>query len=286
MKSFSIIGAGKVGVSLGLALVNRGYNLRYLSDCQLNVARRARKIIKQGKATDDNCRAVEAAGIIFICVPDSLIATVADEISDCSLCGKYIFQTSGAVSSKVLLSLARKGAYVASLHPIQTFATSGFDPDIFRGIFFGLEGDRKAVQLGQFLAKKLQARVILISPENKALYHLACSLASNFLVVLLSEVKDLFQALGLKEKDCFEVIYPLLNKTLNNVKELGSEQSLTGPVLRGDINTVKEHLKVVSQKPNLEKLYRLLSLKALKLAENRGLEKEKVKALRHLLGQK
>ncbi len=149
-----------------------------------------------------------------------------------------------------------------------------------------MEGNQKALGLGQSLAKKLQAGVILISPENKALYHLACSMASNFMVVLLSEVKDLFKLLGLEEKAYLEVIYPLLNRTLLNVIELGCERSLTGPVLRGDLETVREHLKVISQKPDLEKLYRLMSLEALKMAEKRGLSASKVKALKRLLEQK
>ncbi|HRD02805.1 MAG TPA: DUF2520 domain-containing protein [Candidatus Saccharicenans sp.] len=286
MKSFSLIGAGKVGVSLGLALVNKCYRLKYISDCNSEAARQAKRRIKQGKTTRDNRQAAEAAEITFICVPDGLIAEVANELSDLNLGGKYIFHTSGAVSSSVLLPLARQGAYVASMHPIQTFATGRANPDIFRGIFFGLEGNQKALGLGQSLAKKLQAGVILISPENKALYHLACSMASNFMVVLLSEVKDLFKLLGLEEKAYLEVIYPLLNRTLLNVIELGCERSLTGPVLRGDLETVREHLKVISQKPDLEKLYRLMSLEALKMAEKRGLSASKVKALKRLLEQK
>jgi len=78
----------------------------------------------------------------------------------------------------------------------------------------------------------------------------------------------------------------LLTRTLLNIKELGCEQSLTGPILRGDLKTVKEHLRALSSKPDLEKLYRLMSLEALKMAEKRGLSSDKVKALKHLLEQK
>jgi len=111
-------------------------------------------------------------------------------------------------------------------------------------------------------------------------------MASNFMVVLLAEVKNLFELLGLDEKASLEVIYPLLSRTLLNVKELGCEQSLTGPILRGDLKTVKGHLKALSSQPDLEKLYRLMSLEALKMAEKRGLSTSKVKALKRLLVQK
>jgi len=286
MKSFSIIGAGKVGVSLGLALVSKGLRLKYISDCNPDAARRAKKIIKTGKMTQDNRLATQAAEISFICVPDGLIRKVVRELSELDLDGHYIFHTSGAVTSRVLRPLSRQGAVVASFHPVQTFATTCPDPDIFRGIFFSLEGDEKAIELGQSLAEKLQSGVILISLANKPLYHLACSMASNFMVVLLAEVKDLFELLGLDEKACLEVIYPLVSRTLLNVRELGCEQSLTGPILRGDLKTVKEHLKALSSQPDLEKLYRLMSLEALKVAEKRGLSASKVKALKRLLVQK
>jgi len=286
MKSFSIIGAGKVGVALGMALVNKGLRLKYISDCNPDAARRAEKLIKMGKTTQNNRLATQAAEISFICVPDGLIRKVVRELSELDLDGHYIFHTSGAVTSRVLRPLSRQGAVVASFHPIQTFATTCPDPDIFRGIFFSLEGDEKAIELGQSLAGKLQSGVILISPANKPLYHLACSMASNFMVVLLAEVKNLFELLGLDEKACLEVIYPLLSRTLLNVKELGCEQSLTGPILRGDLKTVKGHLKALSSQPDLEKLYRLMSLEALKMAEKRGLSASKVKALKRLLVQK
>jgi len=286
MKSFSIIGAGKVGVALGMALVNKGLRLKYISDCNPDAARRAEKLIKMGKTTQNNRLATQAAEISFICVPDGLIRKVVRELSELDLDGHYIFHTSGAVTSRVLRPLSRQGAVVASLHPIQTFATTCPDPDIFRGIFFSLEGDEKAIELGQSLAGKLQSGVILISPANKPLYHLACSMASNFMVVLLAEVKNLFELLGLDEKASLEVIYPLLSRTLLNVKELGCEQSLTGPILRGDLKTVKGHLKALSSQPDLEKLYRLMSLEALKMAEKRGLSASKVKALKRLLVQK
>jgi len=286
MKSFSIIGAGKVGVALGLALVNKGLRLKYISDCNPDAARRAEKLIKMGKTTQNNRLATQAAEISFICVPDGLIRKVVRELSELDLDGHYIFHTSGAVTSRVLRPLSRQGAVVASFHPIQTFATTCPDPDIFRGIFFSLEGDEKAIELGQSLAGKLQSGVILISPANKPLYHLACSMASNFMVVLLAEVKNLFELLGLDEKASLEVIYPLLSRTLLNVKELGCEQSLTGPILRGDLKTVKGHLKALSSQPDLEKLYRLMSLEALKMAEKRGLSASKVKALKRLLVQK
>ncbi|MBC7362535.1 MAG: DUF2520 domain-containing protein [Candidatus Aminicenantes bacterium] len=286
MKTFSIIGAGRVGIPLAAALTRKGFVLKKISDCSLLKARRAKKIIGQGRATTDNRLAANSAEIIFICVPDSQIVRIAEEISSIDYQGKFVFHTSGAFSSKLLEPLAQKGAAIASFHPIQTFATEDFDPKIFKGIFFGLEGDSKAIKLGINLARKLGGQALLISAENKPVYHLACSISSNFLIVLLTEVKQLLRTIGLEEELSLEILTPLLNKTLHNVKKFGIEQSLTGPVVRGDLETVKQHLAITATSSGLDRIYRAMALEALRIAEKRGLPEEKIKSLKQLLEYK
>jgi len=107
----------------------------------------------------------------------------------------------------------------------------------------------------------------LLSAAEKPLYHLALSISSNFLIILLYEVKKLLTAAGLEEEAILEILTPLLNKTLQNVKSLGLEPSLTGPVVRGDLKTVEKHLAVISSNPGLDRIYRAIALEALKLAE-------------------
>ncbi|MGB9765521.1 MAG: Rossmann-like and DUF2520 domain-containing protein [Candidatus Saccharicenans sp.] len=286
IKSFSIIGAGRVGLNLAAALVQKGFILKKVSDRFYSRARKAVKIIGQGQATKSNLLAAASAEIILISVPDCQLTEVAEEISILDYPGKFVFHTSGAFSSSVLKPLSKKGARVASLHPIQTFALTEPDPRIFKGIFFGLEGDQEAIQLGAIMAKKLSGQVLLISAENKPAYHLACSIASNFLIILLNEVKNLFSPLGINEELTLEIITPLINETLHNVKKLGFEASLTGPIIRGDLETVKRHLAVTHDQAALDRIYRAMALEALSLAKRRGLPEDKIKALRQLLAHK
>ncbi|MGB9836296.1 MAG: DUF2520 domain-containing protein [Candidatus Saccharicenans sp.] len=133
------------------------------------------------------------------------------------------------------------------------------------------------------MARALKSQVILLAPEDKPAYHLACSISSNFLVVLLSEIKDIMRTIGLDERATLDVLTPLLNKTLHNVKKLGIEESLTGPVVRGDVETVKKHLEITSGFPGLDRVYRAMALEALKIAEKRGLGEDRLKALKQLL---
>jgi predicted short-subunit dehydrogenase-like oxidoreductase (DUF2520 family) len=286
MKTFSIIGAGKVGLSLASALARRSFVLKKISDRSLQRARRAKKLIGQGQATTNNLLAASSAEIVFICVPDREISRIAEEISSIECRGKIVFQTSGAFSSKLLEPLAQKGAAVASFHPVQTFASEASDPTIFKGIFFGLEGDQKAVKLGIEIVRKLGGQAILISAEDKPVYHLACSISSNFLIVLLAEVKELLKAIGLEEKPVLEILAPLLNKTLQNVKKLGIDESLTGPVVRGDLETVKKHLAITATNQALDRIYRAMASEALKIAKKRGLSEDKIKSLKQLLEHK
>jgi predicted short-subunit dehydrogenase-like oxidoreductase (DUF2520 family) len=286
MKTFSVIGSGRLGTALALALCRKGLELKFLADSSPAKAKQARTLIGQGRATGDNRLAVSSAGLIFICVPDDLIPEVVMEISAVELKGKFVFHTSGALSSELLLPLARKGARVASFHPAQTFAEPVSEPGIFKGIYIGLEGQPEAVEVGKKLAARLGAQALLLSAAEKPLYHLALSISSNFLVILLSEVKELLKTAGLEESTVLEILTPLLNKTLRNVKNLGVESSLTGPVVRGDLKTVKKHLAITARKPGLDMVYRALALEALQLAEKRGLGREKIKALKRLLEQK
>ncbi|HAR35815.1 MAG TPA: DUF2520 domain-containing protein [Acidobacteria bacterium] len=286
MKTLSIIGAGRVGTALAAALTRKGLNLKYLADPLPGRARQARKMIGQGRATTDNKLAARSAGIIFICVPDDLIPVVVKELQDLDWQGKYVFHTSGACASDLLRPLSAKGARVASFHPAQTFAGDLPEPGLFKGIFIGLEGQPEAVKLGQKLAARLGAQALLLSAREKPLYHLALSISSNFLIVLLNEVRELLRASGLEEKTILEILTPLLDKTLQNVKKLGIESSLTGPVVRGDLGTVKKHLALTSKQPGLDRAYRALASQALKIAGRRGLNPKKIRALKRLLEQK
>ncbi|MCX8160996.1 MAG: DUF2520 domain-containing protein [Candidatus Saccharicenans sp.] len=286
MKTFSVIGSGRVGTALALALCQRGLELRYLTDVSPARARQARKLIGRGQAATDNLLAVSSAGLTFICVPDDMIPEVVKEISAAELGGKFVFHTSGACSSELLQPLAQKGARIGSFHPAQTFAEPLSEPGIFKGIYIGIEGQPEAVELAKGLAARLGAHALLLSAAEKPLYHLALSMSSNFLIVLLHEVKELLKTAGLEEETVLEILCPLLNKTLQNVKNLGISASLTGPVVRGDLKTVEKHLAITDRKPGLDQIYRSMALEALKLAGNRGLSREKIKALKHLLEQK
>jgi len=285
MIDVAIIGAGNLGTALGSALSQKGYRIKALSCRTLSSARKSLQIIGEGKALTDNIQAAREGKLVFISVPDSEITKVVKELAQGSLPWKekYVFHCSGLISAEVLKPLKIKGAFTASFHPVQSFSQKKGGPNQLEGIYFGLEGDEKALELAEKIASRLGGYPIIIQGKDKALYHAACSVASNFFVVLLEVAASLLKFIGIEEKQASEIVLPLIQGTLENVKDFGLENSLTGPLIRGDQESVEKHLDALRKHPDFFEIYRILSTQALKIAKKRNLTPEKFKALKSLL---
>lgn len=288
MTDIVIIGAGRLGTSLGRALAVKGHAIKAVTCRRPASARESRRIIGQGTSSTDNSAAARRGDILFLCLPDEEIPKVAAELSRSRIewHRKIVFHTSGLLSAAALKPLQDKGAAVASFHPVQSFARKGTSPSHLKGVYFGLEGDRKACRLGRMIARGLGGRSILLTAEGKRSYHAACTVASNFLVVLIDAAARLLGRAGIEENRAFRLLFPLVEGTLRNVKKLDMPASLTGPVARGDRASVEAHLEALRRLPGYADAYRALSLLALEQAKGRGLPPAKVRALIKLLERK
>jgi predicted short-subunit dehydrogenase-like oxidoreductase (DUF2520 family) len=286
MADIVIIGAGRLGTSLGRALAGKGHLIRALTCRRKQSAEESRAIIGQGRAMTDNAAAARLGTVIFLCLPDEEIARVASRLarSRVDWTGKIVFHTSGLLPSRVLEPLRKSGALVASLHPGQAFPSKKSRPSHFRGISFGLEGDKKALALAGSLVRQLGGRVLVIPEEAKPLYHAAFSFAGNFLVILLDAAAGLLIQARIPRDKAIRMLLPLLQGTLRNVKKLDTAGSLTGPLVRGDAATVGAHLDALKRLPQYAEIYRKLSLMGLEMAGKSGLSPKKVRALKNRLG--
>jgi predicted short-subunit dehydrogenase-like oxidoreductase (DUF2520 family) len=284
----AIIGAGRLGTSLGRALAGKGYRIRALTCRRLASARESRRIVGQGKALTDNSEAARRAGVIFLCLPDPEIGKVARTLlgSEVDWTTRIVFHTSGLLPAGVLTPLREKGARVASFHPIQSFPSKETPESRFRGIFFGLEGDGEAIVLAKAIIRKLGARARIIPPEVRPLYHAACSLASNDFVIILDGAAQLLTQAGFKGRAPLQLLLPLVEGTLQNVKIFDTAAALTGPAVRGDRDTIQAHLDALDSNPLLREVHKTLGLLALEIAKKRGLTPKKIKALKSLLEDK
>ena len=268
-KRFSILGAGRIGRVLGRLLVARGYRPVGISSRTLRGARQAAAFIGGGEPTVSNARAAAGAGLVLITTPDGAIAPLARRLAEAPLPwrGTIVAHTSGALSSSALEPLARKGARVASIHPLASIPDPRSSPERLEGVPFAIEGDPGAVPALRRLVQGLGGVPVTIPRRAKVLYHLIAVLMSNDLVALLSLGIETARGLGLSRREAARLYLPLVRGTVENVARLGPVKALTGPVSRGDVNTLRLHGEVLrTLPPDLRRLHRTLSLRATVLA--------------------
>jgi predicted short-subunit dehydrogenase-like oxidoreductase (DUF2520 family) len=286
MNTVSIIGAGRLGTTLAHALSKKGFRIKALSCKTDSSAKESRKIIGQGRPSTDNARTAEAAEIVIICLPDEEMATVVAELSGSRINwpGKLVIHCSGILPAAILDPLKGKGAMTGSVHPVQSFPQKKTAPNHFKNIYFGLEGCGQALALTKKIVRKLGGHPFILEANDKPLYHAACSTASNLSVVLLGMAVSMLKEVGLKQEKGLRVLLPLIKGTLHNVRKFDISASLSGPIVRGDLKTVRMHLEALQRFPSYLEIYRKLAKAALEMAKSeKKISSKKVKAMRSLL---
>jgi predicted short-subunit dehydrogenase-like oxidoreductase (DUF2520 family) len=286
--TFSILGAGRLGRTLGHLLRRHGLTPVGISCRTRRSARQAAALVGAGSPTTSNTRAAAGAALILIATPDRAIAPVARELaaSALDLRGRIVVHTSGALSSFALESLRRHGALVASMHPLASIAGVREGARRLRGAPFAIEGDPRAVRLLRRLVLSVGGTPVTIPRESKALYHLIACLLSNDLVALLAFGFDAARGLGLDRRRAARLYLPLVRGTVGNVTALGPVRALTGPVSRGDEATLRLHAEPLRSLPaELRRLHRILALRTAGLALEAGtISPETAVRLGRLLG--
>jgi len=268
-RSFSILGAGRMGRTLGRLLVTHGFRPAGVSSRTLRTARQAAAFIGGGEPTVSNARAAGGGALILITTPDGAIAPLARELAAARLpwSRKVVAHTSGALSSAALEPLRRQGARTASLHPLASVADPRAGLSTLKAVPFAIEGDPAAVPVLRRLVQTLGGVPVTIPRQAKVLYHLIAVLLSNDLVALLSFGIETARGLGLSRREAARLYLPLVRGTVENVARLGPVRALTGPVSRGDVTTLRLHAESLrALPPDLRRLHRTLALRATALA--------------------
>jgi predicted short-subunit dehydrogenase-like oxidoreductase (DUF2520 family) len=172
-----------------------------------------------------------------------------------------------------------------SLHPLLPFACRQKAFDSLNQAPWSLESDDpKTLALGQRLVSALGGQFFPLAGDRKVLYHTAACIASNYLVTLLASARDLLVDCGIDAEQAIPLLLPLVQATLENVKDLGPEQGLTGPIVRGDIKTVKEQIQALKNRaPELLPLYLQMGQRTAAMTENSNrLDSECVNAMQNI----
>lgn len=271
--SFAIIGCGKVGTALATFLPQAGYRSAGMASKSLVSAKHAADIAGTGMFSEINWDISRNADIVFITTPDSVIAETCRQIAinggftDRSI----VLHCSGSLSSRILAPARDSGAAVGSMHPLQSFASKQFPQNPFSRIIISVEGDPRAVSVARSISDDLGAVFTEIKTEAKTLYHASAVVASNYLVTLMDLAFKLISEAGVSEKDAFNIFKPLVEGTLSNIEKVGIPSALTGPIERGDSETIINHItEIQAKRPELLSLYKQLGIHTIGLARVKG----------------
>lgn len=283
LDNIGIIGAGKVGSSLGRYFFSdEDYNLvGYYSRSQ-DSAIYAAKLTNSAKFNNLETL-VKKSNIILITTPDDSIKDIWDEISCLNIQNKIIGHCSGSLSSDIFFDISSKGAYGCSIHPIMAISSKEYSYKVLKDAFFTLEGDNQALDFFEKLLDKKNNKYKVLSFSDKTEYHLSSVFVSNLFISLGNISIDLMSKYGFSEKDSLEALSSLIRGNVESFIKNGTEKSLTGPVERNDVETIKKHLGSVDGRKR--EIYRLLSLELLDIASRKN-ESKDYTDLKYLLDEK
>jgi len=269
------IGAGKVGTALAARLFKGGYHVIAVADMNLRATEKLVELAPGCRVFKNAQQIADIAEHVFITTPDDFISKVASELTWHH--DQNVVHCSGAASIDILEPAEKYGAMVGSFHPCQAFASVDQAIENLPGSTFAIEAQGSLLDILKEMASIIGCDWIVLKPGDKALYHAAAVFVSNYSVALLKVATDLFQHFDVSPDQATKVLMPLIQGNLNNMRNLGLPNCLTGPIARGDVSTIEKHIFALKEKElSILKLYAELGLKTIPIALEKGTLDEKV----------
>jgi predicted short-subunit dehydrogenase-like oxidoreductase (DUF2520 family) len=261
----TIIGAGRMGQGLGLALKRRGYRVVLLNRTPRDVI--PPLVLHQGSRAE----ATAGSELVIIATPDEEITGVAAALATerAITRDQVVLHLSGLLDRNALRPLEETGAGCGSFHPLQSVAEPATAAERLKGAYAGIEGDERALVTAERLANTLRMIPVRIPAEAKPAYHAAAAFVANYTVALVGVAERLARSAGVAPEIAARLYLPLLGGAVANLTALGPAAALTGPVRRGDVRTIEAHLQALQ--PEDRNLYRTVGRAAVALAREAGL---------------
>ncbi len=275
-----IIGSGRVGFSIGKYLVDRGIHVTGYYD---NIYENA---VEAANFTNTDIfnkleELVNLSDTLFITTPDDIIITVWDCIKKMSIDSKTICHFSGSLSSVVFSRIEDTKAYGCSIHPMLAFEDKFSSYKQLNNAIFTIEGNSQAVNNIKGLFSSLGNTVIDIDADSKSKYHAAASILTNYVVGVLDMGYSLLEQCGFTREEARKVTSNMVRSNVENVINADSINALTGPIERGDIDTVNKHLDSLDDEDRI--IYKALGLKLVALADTKNPDKDYTE-IKNILG--
>lgn len=285
MRKTAIVGVGRLGGALALALSRKGFDVAYLVHRSPETAQEvADKMPNPPVLTGDLADLGEYdPDLILITTGDPEITPVAKQLAE-ALTGKpAVLHTSGSLSSDILSGLSDIGCSIGSIHPL--ISISDYSNDSFEGSYFCVEGDAIGSSAGAEIAKALGGLPFAVDANKKALYHAAAVMACGHVTALIDIANTIVERCGVEGQDASKILLPLIESTIENIRKQGTAAALTGSFARADAGAVSRHIAAIEQDMGGETLeiYRLLGEYSLQIAERNGVDQGRISEVRELI---
>jgi predicted short-subunit dehydrogenase-like oxidoreductase (DUF2520 family) len=278
------VGAGRVGLGLGIAFQRAGWPVVAVSTRDPSRRERFTRLVPGSIALPSPQDLLDAVDVVFLTVPDDATTPVAAALRLYG--GQAIVHTNGLLASDALRPALAAGSMAGSFHPLVAFADPEAAVAALRGSTIAIEGDRGLISLLDELARSVGAGAVHLEAAQKPAYHAAAVLAAGGFVGLLDAIAELGAVFGLDERAAIALYEPLLRRGLENAGSIGVASALTGPAVRGDAGTVAAHVAAIRRDaPATLEIYRVLLRRQIAIAQRRGdLEEGRAAALLEALG--
>lgn len=275
----SIIGVGRLGGALALALSKSGYTLENLISRRLADAQKIAELIEPRPQffSSDNFSNL-ASEIIFIAVQDSQIEDAAKNLVGKTIGKPYIFHLSGALSSDVLQPLKEIGCKIGSIHPLVAISDSMLGAKRFENGYFCVEGNAESLEIAEKVVTDLKGKYFRVATAYKTLYHASAVTVSGHFVALFDVAIEMLNKCGLEKASAQEIFLPLIKSTIENLQTQMPAAALTGTFARADVQTFDRHLEILRENVSNEavEIYLQLGERSVRLAEQQGANQEKL----------
>ena len=233
-------------------------------------------------------RTASQANVVLVCVRDPQLDDAIQEVAAAAKDGRVsrdtvILHTSAIAEPAGLLALSSAGFPGGTFHPLVPFSDPDVSAELLRKAWIGIDGENAAKNASRRLAGHLGARTLEIPPGRKPAYHAAAVISSNFPVVLASVAGHLLHDIGIPDASAYQAVDSLMSAAIANIKQSMPDDALTGPVVRGDAETVGKHLRALEGMEPAREIYRALSNAAVEIARQRGTDARKLAAVGAML---
>jgi predicted short-subunit dehydrogenase-like oxidoreductase (DUF2520 family) len=243
-----------------------------------------------GVATSTGAIPADAAraNVVILCVRDPQLDETIEEVTTAANDGRIargtvILHTSAIAEPAGLNALTEADFPGGTFHPLVPFSDPEVSAELLRKGWIGIDGANAAKNVSRRLAGHIGARVLEIPPGKKGAYHAAAVISSNFPVVLASVAGHLLHDIGIPEASAYQAVESLMSGALANMKQALPDDALTGPIMRGDMETVGKHLRALQGNGAASEVYRVLSAAAVEIAGERGVDPKKLLAISGML---